>query len=135
MSSEAKKRADLVKLMRPWHAIPVENPAKPGTPDLNFTFGWIELKYLRNWPRLAETVVRIETYTPQQRNFARARAEAGGKVWFMLVVGNEWLLFRGEDAAEHIGSLTAEGLYDLAVGAWTRMPKREELDRCLTCES
>lgn len=118
--------------MKPWHAIPVENPAKPGTADINYTDGWIEMKYLRAWPKRSDTVVRVDTYTPQQRNFARQRASAGGKVWFMLVVGNEWLLLRGEDAAEYVGTVTAEGLYDLAARTWTRKPRREELEKCLT---
>lgn len=129
--SENRKKNELVKLLKPWDALAVENPAKPGTPDLECTLGWIEVKWMRSWPKRPETVVRVDHYTPQQRVWARRRALAGGKVWLMLIVGTEWLLFRGEDAAEYLGKLTQGGLYDLAVRDWTRTPRRKELEECL----
>lgn len=130
--SENRKKGELVKLLRHLDAIPVENPAKPGTPDVEFIGGWIEVKFIRAWPVRSDTIVRVDHYTPQQRVFAKRRAGKGGNIWLVLVVGNEWLLFRGEDAAEYLGTLTAEGLYDLSVGNWTRKPRREELEKCLT---
>lgn len=102
--AETHQRARVIRALRPYHAVAVENgTVGPGTPDVNCTLGWLELKWLRRWPKNEETVVKIDHYTPQQRIWLKRRARAGGGVWLLLQVGREWLLFSAEYAAEHIG--------------------------------
>ncbi|MCK9569066.1 hypothetical protein M0R72_09000 [Candidatus Pacearchaeota archaeon] len=100
-------------------AISVENPAYPGTPDVNYVGGWVELKWIADWPKRAATPVKINHFTPQQRVWAirRSMADRHG-IWLMLQVGKtgEWLLFKGEDVGEIGKTLTRDELYDLAVG-------------------
>jgi hypothetical protein len=76
----------------------VENPARPGTPDVNFAWlppgereavreGWIELKQMPSFPKKYESAIfRIPHYTPQQRVWIRRRSRAGGHVWVLLHV-------------------------------------------------
>lgn len=107
-------------------ATSVENPACPGTPDIQFIDGWIECKYLEDWPKREETTVRIEHFTPQQRVWLLRRSIACSKRqterglgWFVLYVAKtrEHLLFEGEDAARYVAKdgMDREELYELAL--------------------
>lgn len=107
----------------------VENGAVGiGTPDVNITTGWIENKFARRWPPRGGAL-RLDHYTPKQRAWALRREKAGGKVWLLLRVDNEWLLFRGGTAALLLGKDegTREALYRAVVARWTRTPKSEEI--------
>lgn len=131
--SEQTQRGRVIRALRPLHAKSVENRVGPGTPDVNYIEGWIELKWLRRWPRNAEaSPVLIEHFTPQQRVWLRRRWELGGNAHLLLQVGHEWLLFRGDVAAEHVGRVTRPELYRLAAHRWTKGLRDEELRECLT---
>lgn len=87
-----------------WHTMRVENPALPGTPDVNWCFsgreGWIELKQIKAWPVRSGTGVHLRHYTPEQKLWASDRQAAGGTCHFMLKVGRmEWLILKGFRAA------------------------------------
>lgn len=88
----------------------VENPIHPGTPDVNLTCGWLELKSIMSWPARASTPVRISHYTPQQRVFLFRRwRHAPGTTYLLLEVraAKQWLLFDGDVAAKIVGRGTA----------------------------
>ena len=129
--SEQTMRHRVIRGLKPLDAKPVENPVGPGTPDVNCICGWIELKWMRRWPRLGG-VVRIDHFTPQQRNWLRRRWEKGGGAWLLLQVGQEYLLFEGPTAAEHVGMVNRTRLRQLAVKIWDRGMKFKELELCLT---
>lgn len=80
-----------------------ENAVDPGTPDINYLFGWIESKLLPAWPKRANTVVRIEHYVPAQRGWHLRRCSVGGRVWVALDVAGEFMLFHADHAAQHLG--------------------------------
>lgn len=131
--SEKGQRARVVRALKPMHAIPVENRVGvSGTPDVNFSGGWIELKWLRHWPKGEETLVRLDHFTPQQRNWLARRWEVGASAWLLLQVGPEWLLFTGRDAKEYVGRLTRQGLYIVCRARWTKGLKDKELRECLS---
>jgi len=112
----------------------VENGAVGiGTPDVNITTGWIENKFARRWPP-REGPLRLDHYTPKQRAWALRREKAGGKVWLLLRVDKEWLLFSGGSAALLLGTDegTREALYRAVIARWTRKPKSEEIAQWLT---
>lgn len=103
-----------------------------GIPDVNYTQGWIELKYLPAWPVRPETPVRVDHFTGDQRAWIVARTQCGGKVFVMLKVGRkDWLLFQGMIAARFLGTVPRSQLEGCALGRWTRTPKAEELRKCL----
>lgn len=101
----------------------VENPACPGTPDVNITTGWIELKQLVDWPKKRKTIVRVPHFTPQQRVWLLRRQLAGARAWVLLRVGEnastEWILLAGQDAAKQLGRCTREMLYGMMLARWT----------------
>ena len=87
-------RQKVVSALRSMDAVSVETAACPGTPDVNYVEGWLELKSLPAWPKRPETPVRIDHLTPQQRVWLWARDKAGGAAWLLLKVADDWLLFQ-----------------------------------------
>jgi len=118
--SEKAMRQRVCRDLKPFmHPIPVENSCWPGTPDLSITTGWIELKWMKAWPKIAaDAPVLIDHYTPQQRIWAQQRHRAGGNVWLMLQVKNEFLLFTGCFAAEALGRVSQSALRHGALKIW-----------------
>ena len=92
----------------------VENVAGSGTPDLSFAWGegegHIELKYRSAPPVGAETPVVIDSVTAHQRLWWRQRWEAGGNIFVLLRIAEEYLLLPGRWAALNLGTTTMEGL-------------------------
>lgn len=125
--SEQHMRRRVIQWLKPLNAIPVENPAQPGTPDVNYVEGWIELKKLNAWPRDGEAVVRVEHFTPQQRNWLRLRRMKGGRAFLLLQVKDEWLLFDGRTAADSLGRVNRQDLERLAARHWRNGLRAEEL--------
>lgn len=112
--SESTMRGRVVRGLKSVHGIAVENPALPGTPDVNYTGGWIELKWLRKWPVGSDTLVRFTEFSPQQRLWHVKRRMAGGVSWVLVQVASDWLLLDGAVAAMNLDALTREGLYGVA---------------------
>lgn len=111
-------RSKVVRALKRHHGFAVENPCLPGTPDINYVGGWIELKWLRGWPKRAGTPVAIEHYSPQQRAFHQLRWHHGGAVYLLLQVQSDWLLFDGPTAAKLVGTATREELFQVALETW-----------------
>ena len=127
--SERGMRKDVLKALRRINGIAVENPALPGTPDVNYVEGWIELKWIRTWPKGGDTVVRLDHYTRQQRVWAFRRRRAGGQAWLLLRCRTEWILLDGAVAALIINKATKAELIERAAAYWkTGLPTQELID-------
>ncbi len=127
-------RKNVCEWLKDFDAFAVENPANPGTPDVSYVEGWIELKQLDEWPVREDTPVKIVHYTPQQKIRARKRWKRGGNVFWLLQVKNDWLLLDGDVAAELYddGAPTRAELYSRARATWTGQNSvRKELPRYL----
>lgn len=130
--SEYDIRGRIVKALRPLDAISVENPAYPGTPDVNFIEGWLELKWLPKWPAREDTVVSLEHFTQQQRVWLFRRHRLGGNVWLLLKVERQWMLFTGTQAATVVGKVCRKELEAAAHRIWPNKLDEQELLSVLT---
>jgi hypothetical protein len=101
--NEAGMRQIVVKALKGLDAMSVENPVRPGTPDINYIEGWVELKVLEKWPARPHTKVKVDCFTPQQRVWLRRRQKRGGAAFFLILIEKDWLLFDGEVAGLQIG--------------------------------
>jgi len=108
-------RQKLIVFLRDLDAVSVENPAFPGTPDINFIEGWLECKWLREWPKKDNSIVHLEHFTPQQKVWIYRRWRKKGNVYLVLQCRKEWFVFDGETAFTHVGMVTKEELIKLAV--------------------
>jgi hypothetical protein len=126
--SEQTMRNRVVKALKPLDARSVENRVGPGTPDVNYIGGWVELKWMKRWPKNADTSpVLLDHFTPQQRAWLRLRWKRGGRAYLLLQVGKEWLLFEGPWAAANLGRVTRPELRKGAIGSWMNGLKAQEL--------
>lgn len=130
--SEQHQRQRVVRALRPLDAISVENPVYPGTPDVNYIGGWLELKWLRDWPKRATSPVAIPHFTPQQRAWLKRRWLRGGDAFLLLQVGKGWYLLDGNIAAEYVGKVTRFVLERLARRSWPDGLRDEELREVLS---
>ncbi len=125
--SEAAMWDAIRPMLKKLDPVRVENPIVPGTPDVNYTGGWIELKWCERWPPMGGPL-RVDHFTQQQKVWLTKRRHAGGRAFLLLKVGeNEWLLFDGAVAAGVLGQVEQQKLYAACVARWTRKPKTEEI--------
>lgn len=134
MGSEASMRHRVLEMLAPLHAVAVENSVGPGTPDVNCSLGWIELKQIADWPVAPTTPVRIPHFRPGQRDWLRRRCQGGGAAWVLLRVGRSWTLVWGALAADALGhTMTRSDLVtqSATVQHWQTSPTPAELMKCL----
>lgn len=124
-------RQRVVKALRPLDAISVENSAYPGTPDVNYVEGWIELKWVREWPAREGTAVPVKHFTPQQRVWLKRRWYRNGAAWLLLQVGRTWLLFDGATASQIVGLVDKRTLINRARRVWFSGLVDKELEEWL----
>lgn len=111
---ESVVRSRVVAALKPLRAFAVENVCDAGTPDVALTTGWIEIKRVDAWPKLARTPMRLAHFTPDQRVFLREWCRAGGRAWVLLAMGGrhnlhaEGALLPGAWAADHLGYASRE---------------------------
>jgi len=130
--SEAGMRKKVIRILRDFHAIPVENPIRPGTPDVNYVDGWIELKWRRDWPKRPETPVLISHFTDTQRRWLTQRRKSGGRAFLLLQIKDKWMLFEGGVAAETVGRVPKFELIAAAYRVWTGKSVEKGLPNCLS---
>lgn len=78
--------------------IRVENVLHPGHPDVDYTHGNIELKYMEAFPVRPGTKVKVPKLSGEQVGWITRRTEKGGRAWLLVRVGAEWFLWAGGDA-------------------------------------
>lgn len=118
---ESEMRSKVVKMLTPWHAVPIENGVGVGTPDVEYVGGWLELKSV-DQPKNPDTAVRVPHFSMEQRLWLRQRNEAGGRADVLIKVGNWWILLRGDIAAEILGMVSLGALIDACIDAWAETP-------------
>lgn len=123
--AESHMRGRVVRILRRHDAVAVENRVYPGTPDVNYIEGWVELKWLPRWPKGQDEPVRVKHFTPQQRVWLRRRWRRGGRAYVLLQVAQDWLLFDGATAADNLGKVSRGRLFELALKTWRKLDEEE----------
>lgn len=96
----------------------IENSVALGMPDVNYLYGWIELKTKHEWPKREDTPLRIDHFTPEQRTWLFRRTRMGGRAFLLLRVGKEFMLFDGVTAHAIVGKVCRKALIAGAL-AWS----------------
>ena len=140
MKAEAEFRKQVLKLLKPIGAFPIENADTrgEGTPDVCTVAGWIELK-VADRPAKANTIVSIDLRN-SQRLWLRRWGKHGGRAWtFTLLLrhpsiekqADVWILHDGPWASEHLGKSTLTGLMESSIAWWTDEPDSTTLINAL----
>lgn len=130
--AESDLRGHIVKAMASRDAQAIETHIRKGVPDVHFIEGWIELKWLRAWPKKPDTIVSLDhPVTKEQRVWLKRRWMRGGNCWLILQCRNEYFAFDGLVASNRVGRVTQQELRKIAYRTWTTKPTGEELIQCL----
>lgn len=125
-------RRRVIQALRELDAIAVENSAYPGTPDVAYIGGWIELKEADEWPKKPQTPLRLSHFTRHQRAWIRRHVEKGGTAFVLLKVGkSEWFLIDGKTAADMLGNSTREMIQSIACRTFNNGLDNKGLLECL----
>ena len=120
------------KALKGLDPVRVENRVEYGTPDVNLVGGeWLELKWVRKAPKRGG-ILKIDHYTQEQKTWCERREHAGGRVFVLLKVSQEWLLFSGHIAVKYLGKVSLEELRKVAIGKWVKTLNDNELRILLT---
>ncbi len=115
--SEAKFRAEVIKLLKCVGAFPVENVVHVGVPDVHCTLGWIELK-IAEIPNSTLTVPKIDLRN-SQRLWLKNWAMLGGRAWALTRFASDseqlFLMHDANWASEYLGRATMQEHLDHAV--------------------
>lgn len=123
--SEAGLQKNTLIALKNLDPVPVDNPRKPGTPDINFIDGWMELKYLPKFPKRADTVIKFPKFRPQQKVWLYKRAHKGGKCFVFVQVEKLFFLFHGGFASQFLGKMTKTQMLNHALKVWDKFPFME----------
>lgn len=117
------------------HLTRIENIVYSGVPDISFCInevkgtasiinaseGFIELKYLQNWPERAATIVRVPHFKHEQRIWLHDRSIAGGRCFVCLGIGRSTFLIDGLQAAMFLGKDWRKiDIYDNSIAYWDK---------------
>lgn len=115
--AESNARSTLVGITRSLNGFPVENRVGEGTPDFRCVACWIELKWLKAWPRTADIrpVKFNHPLLPSQKRFIQREFAAGGITLVLIVVGRDWMFFDGPYMITAFGTLTRPQMMENAM--------------------
>jgi len=78
-----------------WLATRIESNAGNGVPDVVFCVpninGFMELKFIKEWPKRPETKVKLPL-RPEQKLWVETRGKRGGNVWVFCRIENSMFL-------------------------------------------
>jgi len=113
-----------------WHVTRIESSAGNGVPDVSYGIpgisGWIELKYIVNWPVRATTKVKLPL-RPEQKYWIKARGELAGNVWVFIRIEDDFFLLSWEEALDAYDGWDKETWLCLQAGVWSKRVNFEEL--------
>lgn len=103
-----------------WEAQRHEDRHSTGIPDVSYStdhHGWIELKYLPKAPKRADTILKIDHYTAEQKNWLTRHGKRGGHCFLFMQVEATYMLF-GWESAREIGTVPLDAHKKMALAVW-----------------
>ena len=102
------RESDLWKYLRDgmkgkhFEASRIESSAGNGVPDVAFSVptkhGWIELKYIKEWPKRPTTLVKLPL-RPEQKLWIKNHGQLSGNVWVLCRIADMFFLLDHKEAA------------------------------------
>jgi hypothetical protein len=123
-------RQEIIKKLRELDPVAIENSVGLGTPDINYIGGWMELKYIKNYPKRSNTKIRLRHFTKVQRNWIKRRYLKGGNVCVLLRIERDWYLFKYPNT-HLLGELDKEEMKEKSTAFWEKKLIVEELIKWL----
>ncbi len=96
---ELDNRKKSIKFLKDmgWDAMPMENKAQDGVPDLNAAKGcvelWVEFKIVEEWPKKEKTPIKIQHFTPQQKAWLKLRIPHNPYCYIIIQIEDEHFVF------------------------------------------
>jgi hypothetical protein len=108
----------------------VENAFYKGMPDVNYLIdgveGWIELKFISQFPARQNTIVRVPHFTEEQKIWHEQRVKYKGNTTVLIQVERDYFIFK-KDKIKLVGSLTRNSMVKLANKHWPKRINFKEL--------
>lgn len=95
------------------------------------TFGLIELKVRREWPKRATTPVKLKEWKPEQKAWFKLFGPLGKHLFLLLQIENDYMLYDWRRAVD-LGDLNKEATIRAASHWWHKKMNFEELANALT---
>ena len=102
--SEASMRSNLVGKLTVLNAVAIESPGTGlGIPDINFIGGWMDCKWMRYWPKNADTrpVKFPHPLSKEQQVWLWRRERYGGTALVVAQVSRSWFFWSGRHIKEN----------------------------------
>ncbi len=100
-----------------------EDKLQKGIADISFCQngfgGWMELKWVSDWPVRPHTKVKIPHYSLDQKEFLMKKGKAMGNTWLFIQVGSDFILF-DHQGAQHVGDIMKEEMYYYCHDFWDK---------------
>ena len=112
----------------------IESSTAPGIPDLFYSnrnvCGWIEFKYIIDWPKKSNSIVPIKI-TNHQKLWIKKWDSPGCHVFLMLKIAQDSMIFNSHKIL-CINSYARRELVECALQNWHKRTDYQELFKILT---
>lgn len=113
-----------------WHATRIESSSGNGVPDVSFgipgTNGWMELKYIKEWPVRDTTKVKLPL-RPEQKHWIKVRGCLSGNVWVLIRIENNFFLLDWGQAVEACDGWRFKDYVENSTANWVNRVDFDEL--------
>lgn len=117
-----------------WIADRIENTTKSGVADIIYSCmgkrGFIELKYLKEWPKRPDTPVKIPHLTEIQRAWLSLHEQEANLCFILLQIEKDYLLYSAK-RIDDLGIFNKKTLFYFCVASWHKQIDFKELANCL----
>lgn len=114
------------------HLTRIESSAGNGVPDISYGIpqcnGWIELKYIAEWPKRPTTKVKLPL-RPEQKLWIQTRGALSGNIWVFIRIQDDFFLLPHYEAINACeGWVKEEWIRRTSLyGYWEKRVNYEEL--------